>query len=148
MYTSTMNTSCVVLYIIFWLLLFLSAPHLHILKARELVRTSACVFAKGGAPKRRTNNPLGSRERGHFLWYTPIGSTSTGRLHSPSIETKRVESIQDYPLGVLLSGVYLNHECFMHCSLYTYIYIYHVLVASFSLCAPCAHSKSARTIAN
>ena len=80
----------------FWLLLFFLAPHVHGLRLRELVRTSACVFAKGGAPKRRTNNPLGSRERGKFLWYTPFGSTSTGRLHSPSIETKNVETIQDY----------------------------------------------------
>ena len=54
----------------FWLLIFLLAPHVHILKARELVRTSARVFAKGGAPKRRTTNPLGSRERGKFFYGT------------------------------------------------------------------------------
>ena len=48
----------------FWLIILLLAPHVHILKARELVRIGACVFAKGRAPARRTTNPLGSRERG------------------------------------------------------------------------------------
>ena len=67
----------------FWLLLFFLAPHVHGLRLRELVRTSACVFAKGGAPKRRTNNPLGSRERGFFFMVHPDRVDINGEIAQP-----------------------------------------------------------------